>query len=145
MSIRNCPECGRIFEFVFKNLCPECIQKEDNESEAVIDYLKNNPGVGIPEISEATGISVDKIIKMLKSGRLIIVCEKNGINLLTCERCGKPIVNGSFCLQCRDSMTRILIQDAKESSKPPGVRQDAVSKTQKETGKNNLFTSHFKK
>jgi len=29
MSIRNCPECGRIFEFVFKNLCPECIQKED--------------------------------------------------------------------------------------------------------------------
>jgi predicted amidophosphoribosyltransferase len=145
MSIRNCPECGRIFEFVFKNLCPECIQKEDNESGAVVDYLQNNPGVGIPEISEATGINADKIIKMLKSGRLIIVCEKNGINLLTCERCGKPIANGNFCPQCRDSMTKVLIQGAKESSKPPGVRQDAGSNTGKETGKTNLFTSHFKK
>jgi len=145
MNIRNCPECGHIFEFVFKNLCPECIQKEDNESEAIVVYLKGNPGVGISEISEATSISADKITKLLKSGRLLIVCEKNGINLLTCEHCGKPIANGSFCQQCRDSMARVLNQGARESSQYPGERPDSGHDTRKETGKAGSFTAHFKK
>ncbi len=145
MSIRNCPECGRIFEFVFNDLCPECFKNEENESEAIVNYLKDNPGAGISEISQATGIGADKIIKMLKSGRLINVCEQHDIKLLTCERCGKPIANGSFCLQCRDSMTRVLIQGTRESSKYPGEKHDAVRDAKRETGKSNLFTAHFKK
>jgi rRNA maturation protein Nop10 len=145
MSIRNCPQCGRIFEFVFKNLCPECIQKEENESQEIVNYLKNNPGVGISEISEATGVSADKIIKMLKSGRLMIVCEKNSINLLTCDHCGKPIANGNLCQQCRDSITRVLIQGTRETGKHPDVRQGTECNARKETGKTDLFTSHFKK
>jgi len=145
MSIRNCPECGQIFEFVFKNLCSDCIQKEDNESEAIVAYLKGNPGAGISEISKTTGISTDKIIKMLKNGRLLIVCEKNGINLLTCDHCGKPITNGSLCLQCRDSMTRVLNQGTREHGKHPDERPGAGSNTRKETGKVGPFTTNFKK
>jgi hypothetical protein len=145
MSIRNCPECGRIFEFVFKNLCSDCIQKENNESEAIVAYLKNNPGAGISEISEATSISVDKIIKMLKSGRLLIVCQKNGINLLTCEHCGKPIANGSLCQQCRDSMSRSLLQGTREHGKHPDERPGTGFNSRRETGKTGSFTKNFQK
>jgi RNA polymerase subunit RPABC4/transcription elongation factor Spt4 len=142
MSIRNCPECGRIFEFVFKNLCPECIQREDKESEAVVDYLKDNPGARIPEISEATGISADKITKMLKNGRLISICERNGIKLLACEHCGKPIANGNLCQQCSDSMTMVLHQGARKLSNNPTERPNGA-RLRKESDKKNLFTTHF--
>jgi hypothetical protein len=141
MRIQNCPECGRIFEFFFLNLCPECIEKEENESRAILNYLEANPGAGIPEISEATGISVDKIIRMLKGGRLIAVCEQNNINLLTCERCGRPIAKGNLCQSCRDSMARALLESSRRASHE---RYVTPQDTKKET-KSSALTSHFLK
>jgi flagellar operon protein (TIGR03826 family) len=142
MSLRNCPQCGRLFEFVFKNLCPECSQKEQDDFEVVATHLKDNPGVGIPEISKATGVSTDKIIKMLKSGRLI-VCEQSEGSLLTCERCGKPIVNGHFCPACRDSMARALMQKSGESNKTAAKSgRESSAKNESATGS---FTVHFNK
>ncbi len=123
MSIRNCPECGKLFEFFFKNLCPDCIKKEEGDFEAIVAYLKNNPGVGITEISEATGIGANRIIKMLKSGRLITVCEQHGILLLNCGRCGKPIAEGQFCLQCRNSMSKVLSGETRETGETGEIRE----------------------
>ena len=149
MSIRNCPECGKLFEFLFKNLCPDCINKEDGEFEAIVAYLRENPGVGISEISEATGIGVNRIVKMLKSGRLIAVCERHDIVLLTCERCGKPIAEGQFCLQCRGFMSKALngeIGEAMDYSKHAGVeKHNSGRDARSEVGKSGLFTKHFNK
>ncbi len=155
MSIRNCPECGKLFEFFFKNLCPDCIKKEEGDFEAIVAYLKNNPEVGITEISEATGIGANRIIKMLKSGRLITVCEQHGILLLNCGRCGKPIAEGQFCLQCRNSMSKVLSRETRETGETGEIREisehagvekhDSERDTKRETGKNSLFTTHFNK
>ena len=133
MSIRNCPECGKLFEFFFKNLCPDCIKKEENDFEAIVAYLKNNPGVGITEISEATGIGANRIIKMLKSGRLITVCEQHGILLLNCERCGKPIAEGQFCPQCRDSMSKVLSRETREHREIREISKSANMPASKST------------
>lgn len=74
MSLRNCSECGRMFEFVFSTCCPECAEKEERNCRLVKDYLKENPEMGVNEISEATGVSCGTIIRMLKNGTLVNVC-----------------------------------------------------------------------
>jgi hypothetical protein len=157
MSIRNCPECGRLFEFVYKNLCPECNQKEEDDFDLVANYLKKNPGVGLDDISEATGVTVDTVIKMLKSGRLLSVCEGKNIALLTCGRCGKPIINGHYCQQCLELMSAALKGTAREPGRPAGERAgifgDAGGGSGSSTGsgassKKSIkagFTSHFNK
>ena len=143
MSIRNCPDCGKLFEFYVKNLCPDCITQEENDFGAIVAFLKDNPGTKVPEISEATGIGANKIIKMLKSGRLISVCEQHGIVLLTCEHCGIPIAKGHLCPQCCESMSKVLSRDGKESSKSVRGKNDSESGAGIRTDKTGAFTAHF--
>ncbi len=98
MNIRNCPKCKKAFAFVSSPICPTC-EKEENESfERLVEYLKENEGKTIEEVSEATGVSTKKIFKYLKEGR--IEATGNFKGSLKCEKCGVDINVGKYCESC---------------------------------------------
>ncbi|MFA5881145.1 MAG: hypothetical protein WC834_03025 [Eubacteriales bacterium] len=97
-ELRNCPVCGKVFVKLLKNLCPDCIDKEEREFEEVRLYLKDNPGASIGEISEFTGVDEDKILKWMREDRIDVCVGKGGV--LTCKRCGSDIIAGNLCSKC---------------------------------------------
>lgn len=111
-NLRNCAECGRLFVFVNRNICPACIEKEEEMYEKVRKYLKENPGVPIQEVSEKTGVPEEKIIRFLREGRLEATSVAGG---LTCESCGRPIKMGFLCDSCREQVAREMKEIAGSS------------------------------
>lgn len=98
-ELRNCPNCGKVFVKVNRNLCPECIEKEESEFEEVRKYLKDNPGASVDEISEIVGVDEKKILRWMREGRLDVSFAGAGQEL-TCKRCGAPISLGNLCSSC---------------------------------------------
>ncbi|WP_422446897.1 TIGR03826 family flagellar region protein [Thermoanaerobacterium sp. DL9XJH110] len=123
MELRNCPECGKLFVYTVKNLCPDCVKKEEEDFEKVRDYLYDNPGATIEEVSEKTGVDSKKVLEFLREGRLVLKNANAGI--LSCEMCGAPILTGRYCDKCAGDMKKRL--DVIKKS-PFGVNQDMKGK-----------------
>ena len=68
MKLRNCPQCGQVFTYIRTNLCPACQKLDEENYKVVRKYIAENPGVGIAEVSEKTGIAEEKILRYLKEG-----------------------------------------------------------------------------
>lgn len=104
MELKNCPNCGKLFVYVTKNLCPACAEKDEENFRNVKDYLYENPEATIDEVSEKTGVDTKKILEYLKEGRLIL--KQNNPDVLSCESCGNPILTGRFCKNCITNMKK---------------------------------------
>ena len=107
-DFRNCPVCGRLFRYAGRNLCPACIAEEEKEYEKVRSYVRDHEGANITEVSEATGVSVEKIIRFLREGKLVAKGALAAEGVIACERCGAPIGGGQFCERCREELAREL-------------------------------------
>lgn len=108
MSIINCKGCGKIFNATISGnkLCPACRDLDVNNFKKVKEYLYQNKGASIPEVSDATGVSAKDIMRYLREDRLEVADQANlGI---PCERCGVSIKSGRFCDHCTAEMTQIL-------------------------------------
>lgn len=119
MEIRNCKNCGRLFNYIGKVLCPECLKEKDDEFAIVKEYVRENPGAGIAQTSEATGVSVKQIRQWIREERLVLseASAEAGIN---CESCGRPITTGRFCKGCKVQMSRTLSQAFAVNTEPGG-------------------------
>ena len=104
MNLRNCSRCGNVYVYDGFNICLNCRRSDEEDFQKVKEYLEENPGANVIEVSEGTGVETKKIIQFLKEGRLEIRDDKNII--LTCERCGKPIKTGRFCDKCAIELQR---------------------------------------
>lgn len=126
MDIRNCKNCGRLFNYIGKNLCPECLKAKNDEFTVVKEYVRNNPAAGIAEVSEATEVSVKQIREWIREERLILT-EASATAGINCESCGRPIRTGRFCPPCKVQMTRSLSQAFVNPTKVAEERQKAMS------------------
>ena len=125
MDLRNCPRCNRIFAYRGNRLCSRCLKNDEDDFKKVKEYLYNNPGATIVEVSEETGVEENQILRYLRESRIEIKEEDN--LLLDCERCGIPIRSGRFCDACVASMQKeftSVIKPKKEEIKikDPGRR-----------------------
>ena len=132
-EIRNCKQCGRIFQYNgMSKICSRCRKKDDDEYQVVKEYVYDNRGATITEISEETGVDEDRILRYIRAGKLEIIGEDSSI-LIQCERCGKGIRTGRFCDQCINELRTGLTGGAKaEKKKESPVR-------------NKMFTADMKK
>lgn len=105
MELRNCPECGKVFTYIRKNLCAACLERDEQTFKEVKKYLITHPGIDIVSLSEATGVEESKILKYLKEGRIEAKGAGAGL-LLECEGCGKIIVSGRFCSSCAQNLAK---------------------------------------
>lgn len=107
-ELANCPNCGEVFVKSIRNICQECFYEEEKAFETVYRYIrqKKNREATITEISEATGVEEQLIIKFIKENRIRAV---NFPNLnYPCERCHQPIAQGRLCQSCSDGLKHDL-------------------------------------
>jgi flagellar operon protein (TIGR03826 family) len=107
MDIKNCKRCGKMFSYLSGvPICNECKKIDEEDFAKVKNYLYDNPGSSMQQIAEACEVSVEKITRFLKEGRLEI---REGSNvILECEICGKSIKSGRRCSSCTKQLEREL-------------------------------------
>ena len=106
-DLRNCSRCGRIFGYVGRPICSYCIEEEEDEFKKVKDYLYDYPGSTVFEVSDATDVEVEKIMRFLREERLQISSENTNL-LLECEKCGRPVNMGRFCQNCKEDLKQSM-------------------------------------
>lgn len=99
-DVRNCRKCGKIFNYIGgAPICPVCKQEDEKDFQRIKEYLYQNPGSSVTQVSTELEISIEKIRRFLKDGRLEITGD-DGNMILECENCGKAIKSGRFCEAC---------------------------------------------
>ena len=98
MDIRNCIKCRHVFNYINSPYCPMCEKEEERIFESVRIFIKENPLAKMSDIVEQTGVSIKKITRYIKEGRLEISKGLHGV--LTCDSCGVPIFKGKYCDSC---------------------------------------------
>jgi len=87
----------------------------DQKYELCAQYLRENRGATIYEVSEATEVSVTQITKFIREGRISLMDTPNlGY---PCEMCSKTIREGNICESCRARLMKD-ISKLKHSEKP---------------------------
>ncbi|WHH61523.1 MerR family transcriptional regulator [Petroclostridium sp. X23] len=117
MYAKNCARCGKLFSHLSgPPLCADCRQQDEEDYKRVKEYLYEHRGATMTEISEVLDVSISKIKRFLKEGRIEII--EDGNFVLQCERCGASIKSGQYCEAC----TIELMNDLK------GVSNKAANK-----------------
>lgn len=124
-DVRNCRRCGKIMIYVGIPLCEECLKKEEEYYEAVRRYLDEHPRSSVREISEATSIPAEVIMKFVRQGSLVAL--ENVSGMLACEICGKPIKMGRVCPECAEAL---MSATGNISRRPGGETGISSSRTQ---------------
>lgn len=131
MNVRNCRNCGRIFNYVVGPiLCPACREKMEEKFQEVKEYIREHKGVGIMEVSEACDVDAAQIRQWLREERLEVT-EDSAIYLV-CESCGASIRTGRFCEKCKNDVTRGF-KDIVDSARP--TPQDLGEKRDRDSAK----------
>lgn len=120
MALINCKECGRLFNSVMRDICPDCMRKDDMDFLKVSGFLREHRGASPDEVHEETEVALDKIYRFIRDGRLI-ASNFPGMTY-PCERCGNPIQAGRFCRTCTNEIQQgfnKLIHDAPAEDNNP--------------------------
>ncbi|WP_366292961.1 TIGR03826 family flagellar region protein [Paenibacillus sp. AN1007] len=131
MNLGNCPRCGRLYALNFRDVCSNCIKEMEQEYQICVEYLRENKGANIQQLSDATEVSIKTITKFIREGRISI---ENAPNMMyPCEVCGMLIREGHMCDSCRTRLTKDLASAArevgqKENNQVGGRTYNAVDK-----------------
>ncbi len=106
MDVRNCKRCGNLFDYTGKSLCPACEKEMEDKFLEVRKYIYDNPGAGMPEVAEETDVPMQQIKRWVREERLSFT-KDSGVSI-ECEKCGRPILTGRFCPNCKQSMANSL-------------------------------------
>lgn len=115
MNILNCNRCGKIYvKNNIHDVCPACVKEIDKLYEQAAQYLRENRGATIQELSDATEIPFRQIVKFIREGRISIINMPN--MSYPCESCGTPIRESHICVDCRKKLSKDY-QNATEDEK----------------------------
>lgn len=114
-ELRNCPQCGKVFMYMVRNLCPACIDLEEKQYEEVCAYLRKNTGAQVDQIVEDTGVDETKVLRWMREGRLVST-DSSGRPVLVCQRCGRQVEKGNLCPKC----IQFLAQEINAAKGPVG-------------------------
>ena len=99
LNIGNCPLCGKLFSKVFRDICPACVEKVEEQYKLCSEYLREYRNATIYELSESTGVSINQITKFIREGRISLADNPNlGY---PCSSCGDLIRKGLMCDSCQ--------------------------------------------
>lgn len=116
MDLANCPRCGRLFSKNFRDVCQNCHQELEHDYERCVNYLRENKGLTIQQLSDDTELSIRQITRWIREGRISLF---NAPNMsYPCESCGILIRDGHMCDSCRNRLQR----DVKNASSTGSLR-----------------------
>jgi len=100
MNVRNCRKCGRLFNYISgPSWCPGCREQMEAKFQQVKEYIRENPGVGVQQVSEACDVEPAQINQWLREERLELT--EGSPLMLGCETCGALIRCGKYCEKCK--------------------------------------------
>lgn len=109
MEIRNCRECGRLFNYLSgKPICPECKAKLEDKFAQVKEYIRENGLATMQQVAEDNDVSMKQIKAWIREERLCF-SEDSPITI-ECESCGAPIRTGKYCAACASKISNNLSQ-----------------------------------
>jgi flagellar operon protein (TIGR03826 family) len=110
--LANCSRCGNLFDKRYRDICPHCIEEEEQDLQVVKDYLGNHRLATLPEVVRDTEVPLETVLTFIDDRRLVLVDFPN----LTyqCQQCGTHTQNGRYCQECTDNLVQELA-DATES------------------------------
>lgn len=107
MDVVNCKGCGRLFNAITrKRICPDCLRQLEDKFLEVKKFIDDNKGANIDIVSRECEVSVKQIKEWIKEERLSLA--EGCVDGINCERCGKMILTGKFCNECKTKMTNNL-------------------------------------
>jgi flagellar operon protein (TIGR03826 family) len=122
MDVRNCRNCNKLFNYVSgPPLCPNCVKALDKKFSEVKDYIYDNPGAGVQEISEEFDVPIAQIKQWIREERLSF--SEDSMVGLECERCGALIKTGRYCKSCKEDLAKGFTKLYQEE-KPPEKKRD---------------------
>lgn len=125
MDVRNCRECGNLFNYVSgPPLCPSCLKAIEDKFAQVKEYIYDNPKCGLREVSEANDVPVQIIKKWIREERLSF--SPDSAIGLECESCGKTIYTGRYCDACKSKVTHRL-ENAYQKPQPQAAPKKPTS------------------
>ncbi len=117
MNVKNCRKCGRIFNYIGgPPICPQCVQKSEEDFQKVKSYISENPGISVAATAEACEVDVQQIKQWLREERLTFASLEG--SELACENCGKPILSGRFCDECKKEVAHGFADSIKGPEAP---------------------------
>ena len=122
MDVRNCRNCGRLFNYLSgPDICPACRDNIEKKFGQVKDYIRENPRASIQQVSEENDVSVQQIRTWIKQERLQFSDDSPvGIE---CEVCGATIRTGRFCEKCKNKMANGFAETIKPESVPEAPKK----------------------
>ena len=112
MDVRNCKKCGKLFNYDGDALCPLCVKEMEDKFYEVRDYIRENPSAPMPVVAEENDVPIQQIKKWIRQERLTF-SKDSGVSI-DCESCGKPILTGRYCRECKGKMTNSFTSMYKE-------------------------------
>ncbi|MEE1132586.1 MAG: hypothetical protein UHX00_13275 [Caryophanon sp.] len=100
MTIQNCERCRALFHKKVKDICPACVQKEDDDFQKIRLFLKRNKTIELITVSKETGVELDVIYQFLQEGRVIL--SHSVQSGYPCKECGTTISTGALCTPCEE-------------------------------------------
>jgi len=110
----TCEQCGcKKIKYlgVGEYKCEECGHLMYDDYGKVRNYIEANQGATTSEVSEATGVSKEKIRRLLRDERIEIA--PGSASFLTCDRCGQNIRSGRLCGACAAEFNSVKAEKAK--------------------------------
>lgn len=122
MEVKTCRNCGKIYNYlgVTTPFCPSCMKRLEEKFQTCKQYIKDNPGANITEVSDATECSVKMIKQWVREERLSFA--EGSVAGIECESCGKNILTGRYCNECKGNIQQTL-QNAYQPKKEEKVVQ----------------------
>lgn len=130
MDVRNCKDCGKMFNYIGgPPLCTTCLKKLDDKFAIVKEYIYDNPGVDIQQVSQVNEVSVQQIKKWIRDEKLSF-SEDSQVGL-ECESCGTMIRTGRFCALCKDKMASTLHSIYHKEEPPQVIKKNRTKENPK--------------
>ncbi len=103
--------------------CQACLKKLDEKFDEVKKYVYDHPGCGIQEVVDEMEVSAQQIKRWIREERLSF-SESSDV-AINCENCGKRILTGRYCKECKAKMINGLANAGRvpEAPKPEPKRQ----------------------
>ncbi len=77
MEISKCMRCKNLYSRVKSLVCPKCEIEEEKEIFRVQQFLRDNPGRTMDEVSDALNIYLDDIDRWIEEKRLSVEIQDN--------------------------------------------------------------------
>jgi NMD protein affecting ribosome stability and mRNA decay len=88
-------------------ICAKCRPEEELDYEVLIDAVAREPNLTAEELAETTDVSVDCVLRCIRSGRIQHMTSGKTVR---CGRCGSPAISMSkrLCEACLSKMSHDL-------------------------------------